>query len=160
VSGDRARPTAEARRSAWPPTILALAVLGTWAWTRVPNLIPAPPEPEPEAEAEAELIAAYEDEARALLGDLDHGDVLAREWVVERVEGPLIDGRIKILTRHDQRRLGLWLSPRGLSPHNPPVRTEHWDLFYDRVEPADATLDSAELTAMLEALATRIRAHE
>jgi hypothetical protein len=114
-------------------------------------LPPEPPPPEP---------LPYSPAARQLLGGLDREDPLTHGWVVERVEGPDLDGSIRVLAiRHDQR-FAIWIRPQGRDDHLPPARTERWDIFYDRPDPPQPPLDPDELAAMLDSLAERVRANE
>lgn len=157
MSQDEVAP-ASRRRSPWPPAVLAIAIAGYWAWSRRPE--PVDDREVEDHEPAGESIAPYEDAARTLLGELDHADPLAQGWTVERVEGPLIDGRIQILVSQDTRSFVVWVAPRGWSKHKPPSQTESWELFYDRAQPPGTKIDAAEINAVLEIIAARVRAHE
>ena len=148
-------------RRVWPPLVLAGAVLGVWALRRGPELLPEPTEDEPQVEVvAAEQFWPYHAEARALLGGLDAGDSVAEGWEVSRVEGPLPDGRIKLSCARGSVTLAVWVVPRGLSSHAPPVETGSYALFYDRPHPPGAAVDEAAITELLAAVAARVSAHE
>ncbi len=151
---------ASRRRPSWPLLVIASLVLGRWAWQRLPALVPERESEQVDTEPEHDWVVPYRDEARALLGNLEPGDELAATWRVERVEGPLPDGRIKVLATRDELRFAAWIVPRGYSSHEPPVHSERWDLFYDRAQPPGTKLDSSEYIRVLEVLAERVRAHE
>ncbi len=156
----RSSPT---RPRVWPPLVLALLVLGSWVWLRLPARAPEPEPHEVHEPAPAPAppeFSPYEAEARALLGGLDHADPLALGWVVERVEGPLDDGRIKLTVRQDERQFAVWIATRGASERPAPTQTERWEFFYDRPQPLGAKVELDEFTAVLEAIAARVRAHE
>jgi hypothetical protein len=144
-------------RSPWPALAVALLAFGSWAWIHKPDL----PEPEPEdSRPEAPVVFPYGARARTLLGELEAGERLVDGWAVEQIEGPLPDGRIKILVRRDEVSFAVWLAPAGQSQHLPPVATARWELFYDRPLPPEVSVPSAQQLAVLELLAARVREHE
>lgn len=93
-------------------------------------------------------------QAIALLGGLAEGDELAG-WKVERVEGP-VDGSIRVWVVKEGVRWAAKIWRTGRSPGPPPRSTKKFDLTYGNVEPAEATVNQAETSAVLDALARRI----
>jgi hypothetical protein len=153
----------QATRSPWPAVALAVLAFGAWAWIHKPERVidessdagtqrehqPAPPP-----------VFPYAAEARALLGGLEPGEALRDGWVVERVEGPLPDRRIKVIAAREDASFAIWLVPTGQSQRSAPVASERWELFYDRPQPAQASVPGPEQVAVLELLADRIRTNE
>lgn len=147
----------EQPRSPWPALAVALLAFGSWAWIHRPER----PEPEhDEPQPEAPVVYPYGELARALLGGLEPGESLADGWVVERIQGPLPDGRIEVVARRGEVSFAAWLVPAGQSPHRAPIATERWELFYDHPTPPDASVSEAEQVAVLELLAARARERE
>ncbi|NVB40694.1 hypothetical protein G6O69_22840 [Pseudenhygromyxa sp. WMMC2535] len=110
---------------------------------------PPPPPPPP-----------YLPAARALLGGLAPGEDLGHGWEVERVEGPLDDGSIGVLTLREGQRFRVWLRARGSDERLAPMHTERWDIYYDRPNPMVPKPDPRELSAVITAIAERVRANE
>ncbi|GEM_PF-3941552 len=104
----------------------------------------------------------YLEPARVLLGRIETGDPISTtlDWHIDHIEGPNEDGEIRVVVIHDGQRVSIWVRPRGTNKRPPPVRTESYDLYYDRPSPPEPRLDDEVLPALTEAIAARVRAHE
>ncbi|MCA9695979.1 MAG: hypothetical protein KC431_00535 [Myxococcales bacterium] len=153
------------RRLGWAALALAVLCLGRWGLLAAGvelSFEPADPEPEPWYDQPRELPPPppYLPAARELLGGLDHGDAFEKGWAVDHVEGPNDDGEIRVVGMRDGQTISVWLRPRGGDDRPPPIRTRHWDIFYDRPDPLIPKLGPGEFPAIMNGIADRVRANE
>ncbi len=80
-------------------------------------------------------------------------------WSVEALEADS-SGRIQLTVAKHGVSFRVIVAPRGVEPHAAPRSTRTRDLFYTRPMPASAALTEAERSAVLEAVARQISAHE
>lgn len=146
-------------RPALAPAVVALLALG-FAATELPT---AGQKPSTDYLYKVKTpVGQYEygPEARALLGGLAPGDKLASDWQVRALEGPLRDGRVRILIERDEASFVISVLPTGRSRLDPPAGTDKWDIFYGEFVPHAAELEVDEARPLLDAMVERVRANE